>query len=199
MNLSFDPFVAGMQNTVVETSVGDGSSAAGIIDLHKSAFRKPYLRLFYPDAYPGISSAGWFGTEKNVTLIGADTIANLNDVTEQQYLKNGTVSGEGQAIYFRGRTAVIPEIAITINGQLEYVSLGTTVRQLLDRYLSVPAAMGGQNLGDLGMLEFQRLLHQGPNGQPVYRGVHFEHYQAYSDGTDVYDLPLLKGDRIKIG
>lgn len=199
INLSFDPFVAGMQNTIVETGAGDGSSVAGVIDLQKPAYRKPYLRLFYPDAYPGVSSAGWSGTEKNVTLVSADTIANLDAVTEQ-YLKNGAVSGEGvQAIYFRGRAAVIPELVIFVNGQPEYVALGTTVRQLLDRYLSVPAAMDGQNLGDLGVQGVQRLLHQGPEGLPVYRTVHFEHYQAYADDTDVYDIPLLKGDKIRIG
>jgi len=199
LSLSFDPFVVGMQNVLVEAGAGDGSSVAGIIDLHKSAYRKPYLRLFYPNAYPGISSAGWFGTEKNITLIGADTTTNLQRVTDDEYLKKGAVtSGNGQAFYFRGRTTVIPEIAIQVNGQSEYVALGATFRQLLERYLSVPGAMDGQDLSQIGV-QAQRLMHQGLDGKQTYRTIHFEHYQVYSDGSDVYDIPLLKGDRITLG
>ncbi len=198
-NLSFDPFVAGMQNTVVETLPGDGSSVAGVIDLHKNTFRRPYLRLFYPGTYPGISSAGWFGTEKNVTMIGSDTFTALTQVTEDQILKNGELNNEkGQAIYFRGRAAVIPEIVVFVNGKPEYVSLGTTLRQLMVRYLSIPGAKDGLDLGNPGIQEFKRLLHHGSTGNPVYRKVHFEYYQAYADGTDIYDIPLLKGDKIRI-
>jgi len=191
--LSFDPFIARMHKTTE-----GGNSVAGVIDLESSAHQSPYLRLIYPGEYADIASEGWLGTKKNVTLLGADTIANLKMFTEK-YKSNGSVSGgQGHAFYFRGRAAVIPEFVVFVNGQPEHIALGTTLRQLLDRYLSVPPAMEGQELGDLGLQGFLRLFHQGPHGQPVYRTVHIEHYQVYADGTDIYDIPLLKGDRIRI-
>jgi hypothetical protein len=183
--------------------------AGGIIDLHKPGFGRPWYRLLYPAEFPGGDTPGWVGTSQNATLVGARTRADLERATEQ-YLARGTVGDlPVETLYFRGRAAVIPEIPVLVNDNPVYVPVGTTARQLLERYAPVP------RLGPADGL--QRLEYFRHQGRSVRMGARNHDFPArlkifffevdptrpraptrYWNGIDVFDLPVLLWDRLEL-
>ena len=85
--------------------------------------------------------------KNNVTLIGADTLADLYAATTQ-YLGSGLCAASPTntiaCTFFRGRDIVVPEVLFRVNGDPAYVPLGTTVRNLIEREidLEVPLIPG---------------------------------------------------------
>jgi hypothetical protein len=92
---------------------------------------------------------------------------------------------------------VIPEITVFVQEQPVMVSIGTTWRQLIERYVGIPyASLRGQDLQSFqGRLRVRRLVHEGVNSTPSYRFINLESYQPSANGMDLFDLPVVKGDR----
>ncbi|NET04532.1 MAG: LamG domain-containing protein [Symploca sp. SIO2B6] len=173
--INFDAFLSQIQPYVTTdiATVGAGSS----LDTFRVGYQKPYFRLVYPSQAE--TSAGSLEPGKAATLIGATSLTALDTKTD-------VVS-----FYFRGRATVIPEIAVVLQGQKVFVPVGTTLRQLLAQTVSLPSVLPGQFLLEsTGKPRLSRLLHEGVSNQPSYRFINLE------ENIPVFDLPLVKGDRI---
>ena len=172
--------------------------AGGLIDLQQEGYRMPYFRLLYPSQPKGPGDKKWVGVERVATLVGATTIAGIETATEQ-YRNVRTVDSSNSvvAFSFRGRAAVIPEIAVFVDEHPVWVPVGATVRGVLERFTGVPAAgLGRQDLAAYrGRLRPRRLIHEGVDSTPDYRFMDFSRYLAFPDSTDNFDLPVVRGDR----
>jgi len=222
----FDPllngYVAGGQSyfNITETAAADGSprigfdaflgasllprakpnrgGASGLADLAGNSHR--YVRLCYPAALPSADAPGRVGSSQSITLLGADTPAALSTAT-QQYYQRGSVdaSNEVSVAFFRGRAILIPEIPCLLNDTLVYVPLGTTYRQLLQRFVQAPRIPSVQLDA---VFPFQRYFsvlkiddehaHLRVEQTPV------DFVEVRTAGAiDCFDLPVLAVDQIK--
>ncbi|MEA5464471.1 LamG-like jellyroll fold domain-containing protein [Leptothoe sp. PORK10 BA2] len=174
--LSFDPFLA----AVPVALEGPNSGISGLIDLLRPGYRKPFYQLVYPDEF--LAASGRVGAERVAILVGADDFNTLQQAADY-YIKPSAARSQPPAnvalAYFRGRATVVPEIAIFVQEQPEYVPVGTTLRQLAERYGH--ASLRGR---------LQRLVHEGVNNAGDYRFVNLGHHAA------ALDLPLVQGDRV---
>lgn len=203
--LGFDPFITRIPVLIQTNAAREG--AGSLIDIQRPGFRFPYYRLFYPQEFSNSSAPR---AEQTILLVGAASLTDLETATDQ-YRRNGTVQPSETRIgfFFRGRVMVIPEIAIFVQEQPVYVSLGTTLRQVIERFRSIPvSAAARQNLsGFQGLLRARRLLHAhvpvpveadhsfSIQSSATYRFIELEPYLQYANGTDGYDLPVVQGDR----
>lgn len=195
--LGLDAFLATLSLTVQPNQAQLG--LGGGIDLFRAGYRKAYGRLVYPRQMAG--RAGLPNGERTAALIGANSLRELQMATDT-LLDQGELVATNNAlsVFFQGRATVIPEIAIFVQGQAEYVSVGTTLRQVLERYGSVPLGLPNQALKlQTGTPRLSRLIHKGADHAPSYRFVNLGSAPpATTRGLDSYDLPLVKGDRIFI-
>jgi hypothetical protein len=160
--LSFDGFLSQIQPFVT----GQKGVASGL-DTFQVGLQHPYLRLVYPGE---ISDS--VNPDHTARLVCGPSLTALN---------------QGSASFsFCGRATVIPEIAVVVNGQPTFISVGTTLGQLMARFggLSTP---GGKTTR---WPRVSRLLHDGVAHQPSYRFV------ILPEDTTFGALPLVKGDRI---
>lgn len=171
--LGFDPFISAVP-AQLET---DNQTVASLIDLLHPGYRKPFYRLVYPDKF--VSDKGRLGRERVAALIGANTFSSLEQATTNFLNSSESFSSDVALVFFRGRATVVPEIAVFVQEQPLYVSMGTTIRQLAERYGQ--AGLRGRP---------QRLVHEGVNNAPDYRFVNL------GDLSNALDLPLMQGDRI---
>jgi hypothetical protein len=169
--LSFDPFLS----KVPTQGSGAKSGVAGLIDLLQ-AQSNPFYRLLYPDKLA--AGEGRIGRERATVLLGAKTYHELEEATDQ-YTRTQSVPSNVDVIHFRGRAVVIPEIAIFVQEQPVYVTVGTTLQQLAERYGY--AALKGRA---------QRLVYEGQGNSPTYRLINL------GNAAKALDLPLMQGDRV---
>lgn len=172
--LSFDPFLS-----AVPVAVTTSETVSGLVDLLQPGYRKPFYRLVYPDNF--VPASGTVGAERVTVLIGADSLSDLEQATTYYRSPNqATVvpPGDVALAYFRGRATLVPEIAVFVQEQPLHVPVGTTLRQLAERYGQPP--LRGRP---------QRLVHEGASHTPSYRFMHL------GDDADALDLPLVQGDR----
>ncbi|MEM9215987.1 MAG: LamG domain-containing protein [Cyanobacteria bacterium P01_F01_bin.150] len=183
---SFDPFLRMVQPFVAPNIAALGASS--IIDVFGAGYEQSYYRLLYPSQ---VNEVAGQGSERVATLVGAPTLAALNQATTD-FQNSGSIATTSTNIavfHFRGRATVIPEIAVFVQGQPVFVPLGTTLRQLCEQSVSVPVALPSQSLPSyIGMPRLSRILHEGVSSQPSYRFVTLD--------ARMHDLPLVKGDRI---
>ncbi|ESA32104.1 secreted protein containing duf1592 [Leptolyngbya sp. Heron Island J] len=174
--LGFDPFLSAVPTALESSSQGTG----GLVDLLRPGNRKPFYRLMYPDEF--VTSQGRIGAERVALLIGANDFNTLEQATNF-YRNPGTARIQPPTnialVYFRGRATVVPEIAIFVQEQPDFVPVGTTLRQVAERY------------GQTALrARPQRLVHEGVNNRPDYRFINLD------NNATALDLPLLQGDRI---
>jgi hypothetical protein len=206
--LTFDAFLAAIAAPRIATPPGQ-AVASSLVDLAAAGSARRHYRLFYPAELAAASSAGSARPEQNITLLGADTLADIQAATSA-WLEAGEIAlvsaAPVVAVALRGRTIAVPEIRIYVNrrisdkllGEALYVPLGTTMRQLLDHQLPLwhPRTL----LEDNDRCVLRRLWSE-DDGVPVYRTVRFN---AASNDDDksvdpaTLDLPLLAGDRLDI-
>ena len=192
--LGFDGFLSQL-TTNVGGLLTDG--AGGALDLQNTGYRKAYYRLIYPSNFSAENSS--INPAQQVSIIGADTYTQLAAATEQ-FLKSGIVPIGVPVFYFHGKAAVVPEIAVFVREHPVYVSLGTTLRQLLERYSGLStSAISGQDMHTfLGNSRPLRIVHEGIENRPSYRFINIAETEYATDGTDSLDLALIKGDRFYI-
>lgn len=200
--LSFDSFLG----TLTPPSIASGAdSAGGIIDFQGQNMGRRRYRLFYPSQFPASNTSGVDSILQNVTLIGADNLADIQTATTDYVSKKGcSTTASGQPIiclFFRGRSIVVPEILIYLNGAPTYVPLGTTLRQLTSRIMVYPFnPFNTANLGTNNAISMQRL---GLNSSGVvYSTLGFDKLPAGSvlpsGALDMFDIPVVQGDRCSI-
>lgn len=182
--LSFDPFLTGMEMKI--SGVNGSNSTGGLLDLSTSQL-KAFYRLKFPPEFADTSINR--DVFRATQLIGADSYGDLDDGSS--ILKRN----------FLGRAIIIPEILVYVNQRLVYIPLGTTLRQLLERSSGLPATgFFTENAPSASILapsfKMNRLVHEGLNSKPVYKSVDLGAYATFTSGADLFDLPLVKGDRI---
>jgi hypothetical protein len=206
--LYFNPFMNGLTVSVAPTSP---PQIGNVLDLAALGSRR-YFRLIYPSpmnnptiiyTQPGLG--------QNVTLLGADTPADLANATST-YLSTKTCTAAtpgNQPIicaYFTGRASVVPEIPVTFMGQLTYVPLGTTVQHMIDLYNVLPPNQ--VNISSLPSLAFYRYAFDALSLPPNYSPSYGSKTVSFSPTTvpvpilnstgslTQWDLPLVKSDSL---
>ncbi len=188
--VGIDAFLAGATVPVVAPNQG---GAGGVIDLQSPSLRGRHLRLCYPTTMPSSDSVGSADPRQNVALIWANDLATLALSTAAYY--QGTSAG---ALFFRGRTVAVPEIACLVNGAPIHVPVGTTVRQVLQQRGALPRVPGAISAG----LEVTRLAPAlGDLRDCAFRVTPAQ--ITFTAGTaslpHPYDVPVLAGDSITLG
>lgn len=180
--------------------------AGGLPDLHAAGMARRYVRLCHPQSLPAGTDPGDLGLAGNVALLGADTLADLEAATAAYAdgtCAPGTSPRGVTCTVFRGRAVVVPEIAVWLQMgsrdtlQMEYVPLGTTVGQVLER-VSTWRPLGHEpSLGT--PVRLSRLVSSSATGQQ-FLDVYL--WPSSTPGTVLdprgLDLPLVKGDRVVI-
>jgi hypothetical protein len=205
--LTFSPYIGGMKPYQV---TGAGEEAANRIDLAQADNARRHYRLIYPASFaPADSSAvPQPPTAGNVTLLGADTLEDL-DAAAAACLKGRPMPETQPSIvtrYFTGRSGLIPHICIGIQGNLEYVPIGTTLHHILDRYtvLAKDEVYSFTGRGSNRVLSRYSIpsLQEAPTRTFGSIPVQFEKTTPYvpvpggSGTVTQWDIPLVTGDMI---
>ena len=187
-----------------QMTMSSPTQISGLLDLEARGNNMAYCRLIYP---PQIDDVVTIATapsaSRNVTLILANTLANLETATGN-YIKNGSCGGVGQCLFFSGRCAAYPEITVQLNGSPMIVPLGTTLKDIIGTVMTV-------STDEILNGSFQILLwrwaqpslldsDQGWNVGYTLTPVHFESTMTVNSATGLtqWDLPLAMGDYIQI-
>jgi hypothetical protein len=200
----FDAFLSAIAAPETSAPLGQ-ATASGALDLQAAGAARRHYRLFYPTQLPPATAPGDGRLTRNATLIGADTLADLEAATDA-YSQGGEIAAAAGglpiiAIGFRGRAVVVPEIGVSVTRRvgdtrqiaLTYVPLGTTLRQLLDQQAG--AWNPRQIIDDSGPIALRRFWAE-DDGVPQYRRVKLNPSRAAD--VRVFDLPLLRGDMLEI-
>jgi len=193
--LGFDAFIAGAPLPQVAAERG---GAGGIIDLRNSPFRRRYFRLCLPATFPSSDGAGFVGTARNFTLLGADSRPALEQATDAYYASE-PLGADVVSAFFRGRMVLVPELLTFLNGEPVYLPVSTTVRQFIRRYASFPRVPGlNVNNGNLPYERYRPSVQFAAGGQfpNYYSQLSFAVTSATDEvlTTDAYDLPVLAAD-----
>ncbi len=157
-----------------------------------------HIRFCYPArSFPGADSGGTVGAAGNIAVLGADDLTTLAKATTAYY----TSGDPGPALigYFRGRTVIQPLIPILVNGtRRRFVPVGTTARQLLERFALVPRFPGVVDGGASTALNYQRrqggLDISSLYGTTGYSPLTVAAGDPDPSGTDALDFPALAAD-----
>lgn len=174
------------------------AGAGGLIDTGWSTMQQPLLRLVYPQAFPSCAQPGTPYPELNTVLLAASKLSDLEAATEAAH--NGTdASARAAVLYFRGRTTLVAEIRILVNGVEQLVPLGTTLGDVLATRAQEPATVGLPLTG----IRLTRGTGPSPAGTPAsYNaggGQPLRVDWAPAANAAMTALPLMAGDRIEIG
>jgi hypothetical protein len=203
---ALDPFLDSM--AAIQFQAAQVGGAGGVVDLQTAAYRRPFLRMFYPASFPAGQGAGSSDQNHAVALVAASTWPALDTVT-QSFVNFGTLpttpSPDWSINYFRGRAEVVPLIAVALNGESRFVPLGTTLGTLLASDGAVPDLTGVALTGvalnrpispNLPPAQMAAGMMLGAK-RPVMVG--YQNYTAFADGSTVLDLPLVQGDEVWTG
>ncbi len=195
----------------VDNNVGGGG---GAIDMYANGFRKPYYKLLYPTTINSSDGNGSSNASTNVSILAADTMANLE--TYAQSRNFNTLPATVALTFFRGRVVITPEVRVLVNGAPTYVPVGSSVRQLVEQFTSLPYTKGladqtTAGYGSAGIV-VTNIAYKRSTGKvvtaPFAAGatytfgqsapVQFSYQQLveYENGSDFFDLPVLHGDTL---
>ncbi len=184
------------------TADSNEGGAGGIMDITGNVYRRPYFRLFYPPTFASSDSNGSVGFSCNVTLVGANTYAKLEEATEKAKAGgNFNVSGV-ISTFFRGRVTIVPEILCFIQNSPLYVPVGTTVRQLIEQVAAVPLAEKiavSKFTLTRSAASITDIPYDVVGGLSLFRKnrINFtNNLQKYIGGKTYLDLPVLHGDSL---
>jgi hypothetical protein len=166
--------------------------AGGLIDLEVKGLARRHWRLFYPASMPPPRAAGDLSMSDNIALVGAQTLAILNSVTDgfEQATPPAPPAGNVYAI-FAGRSLIVPELPVWIvlreQTILDYVPVGTTITNIIERYTQVPMAT------DQRTVNVSRTTSAGNASSlaPSTEGL-------AAIPSAMWDVPLIQGDTITL-
>jgi hypothetical protein len=178
------------------------SGASSIIDVQSQHGPRRYYRLLYPKTFISPTYMGNPGVAENVTLVGADTLALIRSVTEDYANGKPILTGtDVDAVYFAGRALLIPEVLIFVNSVPTWVAIGTTVRNVIERmgHFAFTTAISIYN-AFLMARQYYQMNNYAPETQTNYLAMIFVSLPDVIQylGPDVYELPVIAGDSIKI-
>ncbi len=184
--LGFGSFLSRLDSDSEGDLSEDG--AGGLVDLLKVGVRKPFFRLFFPK-----KTTDGTASEQSVTIVGAN---NFKDLPIDIPLEADS-TGNVVSFFFRDKAMVIPEIQVFVGNKETYVPVGTTMRQLIEKYANIPMPNSELQLelqAYLGKDRPRRLIHEGANNTPAYRFLNVNSNDVLKN-QDIFDLPLIKGDK----
>jgi hypothetical protein len=185
---------------------GGTAVASGAFDLQPSGGARAYWRLLFPSSVPSPYEPGDVSIGDNVVLLGAPTLAALNQATSDYPNKIDT-SGNPPNVYvtFLGRALAAPEIEVfltLVNGPrwLEWVPIGTTFANIIERFSPLPMSPSQRLIGNNG---FMRPSTASPSGQATVQVALTVDDRATSSTLAalppaMFDLPLIAGDSITL-
>ena len=207
LDLGFNSFLSAIPISVPPAEGG----GAGMLDTYLNGFRKPYLRIFYPSAFESADNPGWTSFTKNIALVAADSMSDMEDATKT-YIETQNFPSKVNVTFFRGRVAIVPEVRVQVDNIAEYVAIGTSFRQLWAQRGGVPlrAKSGAEQTLKLTNFTFERSTENIINDlgdlndylYPLNNGNEILFNQSavvtYSNGKDYFDLPMMQGDKLII-
>jgi hypothetical protein len=213
--LAFDGFSAQFsQGVSLQPPAGCPLLAGGPVDLQVLGNGRPHLRLVWPASFSGAGSVDNSGTSNQLscTLLGASTFADIEAATAATLAGEsacGTQSGGAPivSISFTGRVTVVPEIWIWLGGVPQRVPVGTTVRNMAQRFgdpipLQMQAGGGSPTNLKLTVQRWTQANAQpiGPSSPGFDLGVIDLSKGSAAIGPlgDGFDTPLVKGDNFWI-
>ncbi len=155
--VTFDPFLGTINSPMIDVSTVNPPPPAigGLLDLQGYYPAQKYWRLIYPSSIADATQTGSLDPSSNATLVGANTLADLNAATDSY----PTIPSPSVYLFFLGRATVVPEIPIWLNIQTipntnatlskplagtpvqtvqQYVPVGTTLANLIERFTAFP-------------------------------------------------------------
>ena len=215
LTLAFDAFSAQFtQGVALQPPAGCPLLAGGPVDLQLLGNGRRHLRLVWPASFSGAGSVDNAGTinQLSCVLLGASTFADLEAATAATVAGQSACGTQGSgsdpivSIAFTGRVTLVPEIWIWALGTPQRVPIGTTVRNIAQRFAD-PIAMQmqlGTNISNL-QLAVQRWTQINappinPNTPSFNIGAIDLSKGASAVGPlgDGFDTPLIKGDSLSI-
>jgi hypothetical protein len=194
--VSFDPFLGTIKAPTVSGGATSPVVAGGLIDLEPASGARTYWRLFYPPSVSSPAKSGDLNINDNVTLVGASTLAQLNAATTAY--PNMVTAGASPNVYvlFLGRALAVPEIPIwiTTGGGLttyQYVPLGTTIANIVERFSIVPLSV--QSKGLVSVTRTTTATSAGTSPIQI-----FTLDQQVALLPAVFDVPLIAGDNVTL-
>lgn len=214
--LAFDGFSAQFsQGVSLQPPAGCPLLAGGPVDLQLLGNGRRHLRLVWPTSFSGAGSVDNSGTTNQLSciLLGASTFADIEAATAATLAGQSACGAQGSgadpivSIAFTGRVTLVPEIWIWFGGVPQRVPVGTTVRNLAQRFADpIPLQMqsGGGSPTNF-KLTVQRWTQA--NAQPISASVPgfdlslidlSKGSAAMGPLGDGFDTPLVKGDNFWI-
>ncbi|WP_117190403.1 hypothetical protein [Rhizobium terrae] len=207
LNLGFNGFLSAIVRPSVPTPlVEPNAGGGGVVDLYTATGRQPYFRLLYPSTVHGPKFTGLVDQANLPVILGATTYNGLVAATNQ-YVAQGNFTGLTNIFpfYFRGRSALTPEVSASLNGQRFWLALGSTVENLIAQAGSQPsclsAAVGGFAMRrSIGGLTDDLNATSLATTAVVTNRVRLEYPSAsfQPPQSGYFDLPLFCGDDIRL-
>lgn len=199
--VGFEPFLGFIAAPkIANQPVGQASPQVpigGALDLAAAAAARRWYRLLYPAELPTSGQPGDFQLGDSITLVGAETRADLEAATTSFQSGLPATGTRAPLVYsvLRGRGSIVPQIAIQVSGSMEWVSLGTTVREVVEeRFFSNPRAWD-HNTSTGQQFTLGRYQSAAP---PAKVAMIFNPSHAPLADPRVYELPVIQGDTIAI-
>lgn len=191
--IAFDAFLGNIKSPTITGASTNPVVAGGAIDLQPVSGQRKYWRLFYPQSIGAPSATGDQTTTNNITLIGTQTLAQLNTATTAYPSCDTSGTPPNICSIFLGRAIAIPEIPIWIivRGQtaLEYVPLGTTIANIIQRFTTIPLSPTPS------VVSISRVSSASTSG--LSAGITQTVQQGFPvNFSTLFNLPLIAGDSI---
>ena len=137
-NINFDPYFAIQGIEISPVNVGGADQtlnrAASVMDIASASKATPYHRLFYPTQPMPAMNVPSVNPADHPTIVSAPDYNTLSTWTAGfRNTPNCCDTDSGVCTIFFGRAAVIPEFKVIVNVSEEYVSVGTTLRNLVEQ------------------------------------------------------------------
>jgi hypothetical protein len=205
--VGFDPFLAALAPPQIPNKpVGPVSpqvEISGVQDLQAAVLARRWYRLLLPLALSPAAIPGDAELGDSVTLVGAETRADLEAATAKFQAGEPASGTAAPLVYsiFRGRAAVQPQISVSWGSWPEWVPLGTTVRDFVEQFaFAHPSAWN--NSASKPHPENSPFGLTRPVTSPAGnfgegRQVFFNPQEAEVSDPLVYELPVIQGDRFE--
>lgn len=193
--IGIDAFLSAVRLPPIPDSTG---GFGDLIDLAaKVGPGQRHIRFCYPPQFFAADSGGGASASGNIAVLSAPDLVTLAKATAAYY----ATGAPGAALlgFFRGRTAIQPQIPVLVGGTgTHFVPLGTTARQLLERFAAVPRIPGFLDAGASTALNYQRrrsvLDISSLYGSDSYAPVTLAGADLDPSGADAFDFPVLAAD-----
>lgn len=121
-----------------EENYGGLPGGAGTVDLGREGLRHTHLIVHYPENFISHCHQGEMRIKKNEYLAAAESLEIMDrDVAfleSQGYLDQSGEGSQTYVVFLRGRVHMTPSFALRIEGGEYWVTVGTTVGDMMDRY-----------------------------------------------------------------